>query len=786
MSGEHSVSAPLTVAHVIHSLGAGGAESVLVELARSASRADMRLVVIGLSDAVDDGKVDDRVVPQLQALGVTVHQLHSGRYDPTVALSVRRILRAERVDVVHTHLKHADVVGGLAARSTGLPSVSTLHVIDTPTSRAHGLRLAVAAVVRRLSDQVIALSSEQLRWYEGSTGNSDRITLLPNGVSEPRVGRAADAVRSELGVPESDLLAVCVSLMRPEKGHADLLAAIGTLPADLPLVVALAGDGPLLDDIRSRVDADPTLSGRTRVLGFRGDVADLLAAADFVVHPSLADALPTALISALAAGRPVVATEVGGIPDIVGPDCGILVRAGDPDALARGIADMVAAVRADPRPLQIAARARYDARFSAEVWAAGLRRVYQKVIAGSRGSESKRIALVEFPPSGGLFQFSFQLGEALAGAGHTVELLTGPNPELAPAAPGHRVRSVLPTWHPAAGGGAPDWWRRGRRVLRAGQHTAAWAVLIARLAITRPDVVMWSEWRFPTDGWGVHVVRKLLPGTVLGLVAHEPRVLVEQPGQDGMYKTSGLTDRALSRAFADLDVTYVLGESAKAAVLATWPITGAVHVIPHGDAGIFGEDSAPPAAEDGPVVLCFGTITTYKGVDILLDAWPRVRDQVPAARLVIAGAFSADVDESDLRARVAALPGVTLNDGYVPLADVPSYFATARCVVLPYKRASQSGVVHLAQTFGRAVVASRVGDIPEVVDDGRTGLLVCAGDAEDLASALVRLLEDPSLAAELGAAGATSLEQRSSWPRVAETLLAGLPSEPLRRGHQRP
>jgi glycosyltransferase involved in cell wall biosynthesis len=396
-----------------------------------------------------------------------------------------------------------------------------------------------------------------------------------------------------------------------------------------------------------------------------------------------------------------------------------------------------------------------------------------------------RIALVQFPPSGGLFQFSLQLGEALARAGDDVELITGPAPELTSRERNCRVRSILPTWHPTAGANAPAWWRRARRGIRAGQYTAAWTVLIANLLCSRPDVVVWSNWQFPIDGWGVRLVRKALPNAVLALMAHEPRPLVEQPDRNGLYKTDGVTIRALAAAFADLDVAFVLGESAKRDLIESWPVTPPVYVIPHGDEGIFASNALPGAELTGPVVLSFGTITAYKGVDTLCKAWPTVRHHVPDAELVIAGAVGADVGQSALRAHAAGLAGVNLSLGYVPVQDVSSYFERARCVVLPYKRSSQSGVAHLAHTLRRPVVATWVGDIPTVVQDGVSGLLVAPDAPDALADAIVRLLTDPESARRMGDAGARALVKGASWDEVAARVSEGLSTTRAMHGLER-
>lgn len=363
----------MRIAHVIHSLGAGGAEAVLTELVTPAREAGMDLLVVGLSDAEDD-----RAAVSLRAVGAPVHELHAGRYDLRAAVAVREVLLREHVDLVHTHLKHADVIGGLAARRAGLPAVSTLHLIEAePSGWVDRARVRTAVLARnRLFQRVIVLSRAQRDWY-GELSRGAPIRLIPNGVRPPRSLEDPTRVRTRLRVRRDEVLAVTVSLMRPEKGHADLLAALRRVGHDV--VVALAGDGPLLSDTRAAVAADPVLRRRVRVLGFRDDVDDLLSAADFVVHPSRADALPTALISALAAGRPVVATRVGGIPDIVTRDCGVLVPSGDVAALAAAI-DGVAADQARRKQMSTAALARYQAEFSADVWADRLATTYRELL----------------------------------------------------------------------------------------------------------------------------------------------------------------------------------------------------------------------------------------------------------------------------------------------------------------------------------------------------------------------------------------------------------------------
>lgn len=397
-----------------------------------------------------------------------------------------------------------------------------------------------------------------------------------------------------------------------------------------------------------------------------------------------------------------------------------------------------------------------------------------------------RILLVEFNPSGGLFQFSFQLGEALAARGHGVELLTGPRPELRPGACGMLLRDVLPTWHGGAGTVEPWLVRKLRRAVRAARYVAAWLRVLVRLREGAVDAVVWSEWRFALDGWFVacagRVAARLPDRPVLALVAHEPWPVGEQRRRGSLYKSGWLLRRSLASAFHRMDAVFVLGEQAATAVRRLWPRVRRVTVIPHGDEGALALAEVPPAEEAPSTVLFLGTWTRYKGLGLLLDAFALVRRAMPEATLVVAGAVGADVDVDALRTRAAGVGGVRLRPGYVPLPDVATLVGASRVVAVPYLRGTQSGVVHLAQTFGRPVVATAVGDIPAAVGDGEAGIVVPPGDALALARGLERLLRDPIEAGRLGREARRRVRRHGSWDGIAARVVAVL-ADARRAGH---
>jgi glycosyltransferase involved in cell wall biosynthesis len=387
-----------------------------------------------------------------------------------------------------------------------------------------------------------------------------------------------------------------------------------------------------------------------------------------------------------------------------------------------------------------------------------------------------RFVLAELSPSGGLFQFAFQLGAHLARQGHDVELVTGPDPELSSDDPAFRVLDVLPTWH--AGAAVPErtLLRRTRRIWRGVRHVTALGRLLRHLRRTQPDVMVWHTLRFPFDSWAVLFGRRLAPRTRMAIVLHEPRPLAEQTRTGSMYSSKPLRHLSRDVAVRSMDAIFVLGEQARAYVEQQWRPAGAVRVIPHGDEGVFLDGEPTPADETPQRVLFFGNWTRYKGIDVLLEAFAKVRADVPDAELVLAGAVGGDVVLDDIIRMANAVGGVDLRPGYVAMADVPGLLLDARVVAAPYLRASQSGVVHLAQTFARPVVASEVGDVPAAVPHGEAGLLVPPGNAEALAAALSRLLTAPVEAKRMGDAGRRRVSEHSSWDDIATDVAKTLQS----------
>jgi len=375
------------IAHLVPTLHPGGPEIGLSDLAGAACEAGFEMVVIAIARASDTSELS-----ALHRAGVPVAELGLAPWDPRAVTKTARLLRERGIDLVHTHLPQADVVGASAAALFGasaggitsavrnrIPAVSTLHRIeDQPADRVDRLKRTARILARqRFMARTIAISQEQREWYRKLSGDDQNLLVVPNGVADP--GPVDPALRERrrlsLEIGDDEVLALNTAPMRRDQGHEMLLDALEALPDGLPLVVALAGEGPLRPWLESRVDATPALAGMVR-FAHRG--SDLLSAADLTLHTARVGAQPTAVLRAMAAGVPTIATRVGGIPELVTAGTGLLVP-----LAAHSLTDALVALTEDTgrrEQLGVAARERFLDRFEAVGWARRLKDVYTSVL----------------------------------------------------------------------------------------------------------------------------------------------------------------------------------------------------------------------------------------------------------------------------------------------------------------------------------------------------------------------------------------------------------------------
>ena len=328
---------------LLSGLATGGAERVTVAFAR-------RLKAMGLQAPVCTvtARHDGALAAELAAAGVVRHDLGARRLaDPRASWRLARLLARERIEIVHAHGQDASIVAAAVRSLSHFVLVITRHVMEEPAATwRQRLRARLACAAFRRADAVVAVSDAAARHLAGLARIPlEAVRVLPNGIDVAAFDGAGPelraAARRALAVSPDDALVLVPAVLREGKGHDVLLEAVPALLARVPSArVMVAGGGERERELRDR--ARP-LGEAVRFLGPREDMRELLAACDVVALPSLAEALPTALMEAAAAGRPVVATRVGGVPEVVDDGrSGILVPPRDPDALAEALAALLA------------------------------------------------------------------------------------------------------------------------------------------------------------------------------------------------------------------------------------------------------------------------------------------------------------------------------------------------------------------------------------------------------------------------------------------------------------
>lgn len=322
---------PLRVALMIECDGPGGAELMMLDLATELRARGHAVLPVNL--AAGTGWLGDR----FRAAGFepTTFDLHRAIDFPAVR-QLTSILRGFRADIVHSHEFTMAIYGAAAARRAGARHVITMHgglYYSLKWRRRAALRWAV-----RRSDALVGVSAATAGALRHHLGDA-RVHVIPNGI--PLRTGTRDRVRRELAIAPDELLIVSVGNLYPVKGHAVLIDALAMLRERSGWRLAIAGRGEEEPRLRAQAAA-AGIGDRIHLLGFRDDIADVLAAGDLFAMPSLSEGLPLALVEAMSFGLPVVVSRVGGVPEVVTDGVeGLLVPPSDSAALAAAIRSLL-------------------------------------------------------------------------------------------------------------------------------------------------------------------------------------------------------------------------------------------------------------------------------------------------------------------------------------------------------------------------------------------------------------------------------------------------------------
>lgn len=275
---------------------------------------------------------------------------------------------------------------------------------------------------------------------------------------------------------------------------------------------------------------------------------------------------------------------------------------------------------------------------------------------------------------------------------------------------------------------------------------------------TRPDVIHLNNCHV----WYLFALPWLRQRYPIVSTLHD---VAPHPGQDNSWRKRKEIDALALLSHR----VFVHGEQLKLELLAKYPAVSenSIVVVPLGDFSFFTRYQSA-VIEDKDVALFFGRIRAYRGLEYFIKAAKLVAQEIPNARFVIAGAgdlqpYRQWLDEDRI---------FEIYNCYIPDEQVSGFFRRSSIIVLPYIEASQSGVIPIAYAFGKAVVATRVGCLPDVIEDGETGLLVPPRNVPALAEAMIRLFKDDALRLRLGQNAHRKMKGELGWDKIAATTLS--------------
>jgi glycosyltransferase involved in cell wall biosynthesis len=372
----------LNILHVFATLPIGGAEEHLrtVLLNMDAEKFKPLICTIGEPGAIGD---------EIASLGfpvVSLGRMKKKSWDRLIVKDLRAIIRERKIDLVHAQLYHANMYGRVAALMERVPAIITEHNVY---EKYKYKRRLVNRFLGKKTSRVIAVS-KPVRDYIIKRDSLDpaKVEVIYNGIECERFSRPSPAERERarrgLGLGPDIVAVGMISRLARQKGHVFMLRALGEAKKQAPgIKLIVAGDGPLRDELAGEAKR-LGLMGDVVFLGARRDVPAILKALDIYAMPSLWEGHPMALLEAMSTGLPVVASRVGGVPDVVEDGVnGILIVPEDAFALASRMVELAKNPELRER-LGKEAGVLVGERFSAKAMVERMERLYVEVVKGAR------------------------------------------------------------------------------------------------------------------------------------------------------------------------------------------------------------------------------------------------------------------------------------------------------------------------------------------------------------------------------------------------------------------
>jgi glycosyltransferase involved in cell wall biosynthesis len=779
--------ARVRVLYVVNSFVAGGAERHLLELWSRIDRARFEVEIACFQRR-------GQFTAAVEALGWPIHELGIGEriygwrgWRGWIRLA--RLVRRRRPHVIHGYLFGPNLFAALAGRLCGVTAVvvakRNVDAFETPR------QVAVQRLTHRLATHVIAVSEAVAHSAAGLGVRPERITVILNGVDSARFDGAARPAPAELGLRPGVPVVGSVGCLAARKDYATLLDALALLDRrGIAWQAILVGDGVERGALERRAAA-LGVAERVRFLGERADVERLLAAMDVFVLPSREEGVPNALLEAMAAARPSVATAVGGTPEVM--DDGItgwLVPPASAAALAAALEQAL------EHPDEAARRGRAARRATQE--RLGIDRMvrrhedfYRRALdpgAGPSAADQARggarsVAYVTtaFPT---MTYFVESEVHRLRERGVRVRVFALRSPRGRCWQPEHEALLPLTRWvgsplHPAGWLALLSWLLRRPRVLIPELLRVLWASRGSAYALAGhvgylPAMARVARAVEREEFELVHGAWAHFPGTIAYLTSRltgRPFSLAAHAGSD-LYRTQAFL--AEKTRAAEFVAACVRGNATMLQQLAGGGAQ--VRCIHHGvDLARF--DGAPAGRDAEPLLLAVGRLAPPKGFDLAVRSLAALRARGVPARLELVG-------KGPERERLAALArelGVADRvrfRGELEQRELPALYARAWLLLAPSRvlangrRDGIPNVVVEAMAMGVPCVGTRAAGLEEVILPGETGALVAPEDVAAMTGAVETLLRDAAERERLGANARALVRRRFDAERNFEALLA--------------
>lgn len=366
------------IVHLVDSLEIGGAQKLLTLFAEQAKARGLKVTIISLTTKY----ANEAIVADLKSQGaevvfLTIYKL----YDPTALPKLLRVLRNQKIDVMQTHLGHSNILGVMAGMLINIPVIATLHSTHSrQTGRLYRLRFLIAQLSLRFgARRVIAVGQKIEEIYRDRLTSKTTIDVVPNPVKpNPRLAQNERiALRQEMTGDNSRFLILSVGRLKPEKGLHELLSAFSQVREKHPAAfLVIVGEGEMLDELQMQA-ASLGLLNHVRFTGSRNDVPQLMSASDMYVSSSYREGLSLAMLEAMSAGLPILATQVGDTEFLLKDKRGLMIPPQDIPALLDGMCFMIENP-ARMNEMSRVARAFVEANYSPDPWMERLLGIYEQ------------------------------------------------------------------------------------------------------------------------------------------------------------------------------------------------------------------------------------------------------------------------------------------------------------------------------------------------------------------------------------------------------------------------